>query len=433
MTSYPNYNTAFQSHRRRDPRHSHLSNRNKGNNDDNKDLSSEKVLLDFSNPNSLDEYSNMVYSRQHTNDNNANVSPEFSSFSSKDYSYSGPMYELTTHPGFVYVPQALSPSFQIQLAYLALTQYCHAPYARTNLLGDFCKTTSTDSSSSSSSSSSPSHSNILWEQYKQGYKKAQPQQQRQQHDEEEEEEIKIDSLSSCYTQPVLLLEKLSWSTLGYHYNWTDRQYTETNKSNIPLILQALGYIFAATSTASSSSFTSSAIIINYYNSKSTMGGHQDNLEYDFTKPVVSISLGLSAIFLLGQQDSKDYGPVIPILVRPGDVLIMGGSSRLCFHGIAQIITSDMYSSSFSFPPSPSIQDTLHKRIQNVSNLLEMYRNMTSRNTYNEMFDIPSQEDIDFNTISKENIDAVYHYLSCHRININMRQVLPDGIHSINNL
>ena len=60
-----------------------------------------------------------------------------------------------------------------------------------------------------------------------------------------------------------------------------------------------------------------------------MGGHRDDLELDFTQPVVSISLGLPAIFLLG-GDTKDCEPVVPILVRPGDVYLLAGDSRLCF-------------------------------------------------------------------------------------------------------
>jgi alkylated DNA repair dioxygenase AlkB len=71
-------------------------------------------------------------------------------------------------------------------------------------------------------------------------------------------------------------------------------------------------------------------IVNYYSGKAYMGGHRDDLEYTFDQPVVSLSLGCSAVFLLGGED-KDAHPV-PIVLRSGDAVIMGGRSRLCVHG-----------------------------------------------------------------------------------------------------
>ena len=57
-------------------------------------------------------------------------------------------------------------------------------------------------------------------------------------------------------------------------------------------------------------FNASASIINYYSLKSNMGGHRDDLEVDFTKSVVSLSLGVPAVFLLGGNMKDDE--VVPI-------------------------------------------------------------------------------------------------------------------------
>lgn len=81
-----------------------------------------------------------------------------------------------------------------------------------------------------------------------------------------------------------------------------------------------------------------AAIVNYYPAGSCMGGHVDDAEHDLSRPIVSISLGRSAVFLIGGQ-TKDVPPT-PILVRSGDAIVMTGESRLCYHGIAAILTEE---------------------------------------------------------------------------------------------
>jgi alkylated DNA repair protein (DNA oxidative demethylase) len=62
-----------------------------------------------------------------------------------------------------------------------------------------------------------------------------------------------------------------------------------------------------------------------------MGLHQDRNEFDLTQPIVSVSLGLPAVFQFGGAGRKD--PIRRIAVSHGDVLIWGGTHRLAFHGI----------------------------------------------------------------------------------------------------
>ena len=45
------------------------------------------------------------------------------------HKYKGPIYGIKSHPGFMYIPQALSLQLQHDLAYMALTEYCNAPHA----------------------------------------------------------------------------------------------------------------------------------------------------------------------------------------------------------------------------------------------------------------------------------------------------------------
>ncbi|RHY08395.1 hypothetical protein DYB36_000833 [Aphanomyces astaci] len=92
------------------------------------------------------------------------------------------------------------------------------------------------------------------------------------------------------------MQSLHWAALGYHYDWTTRTYPAHVGSRIPDELQALGTKFAH---AVGFDLTSEAALVNYYKPSSTMGGHQDNVEVTFDHPVISVSLGCSAIFLKG--------------------------------------------------------------------------------------------------------------------------------------
>jgi DNA oxidative demethylase len=77
-----------------------------------------------------------------------------------------------------------------------------------------------------------------------------------------------------------------------------------------------------------------ACLVNFYNEAAKMGLHQDRDESDFSAPVVSVSLGDDARFKIG--GTIRGGKTHSITLRSGDVLIMGGASRLAFHGIDRI-------------------------------------------------------------------------------------------------
>jgi alkylated DNA repair protein (DNA oxidative demethylase) len=78
-----------------------------------------------------------------------------------------------------------------------------------------------------------------------------------------------------------------------------------------------------------------ACLVNYYGNGARMGLHQDRDEEDFDAPVVSISLGDTAVFRVG--GSERGGRTETIRLQSGDVLVMGGASRLCYHGIDRVL------------------------------------------------------------------------------------------------
>jgi DNA oxidative demethylase len=75
-------------------------------------------------------------------------------------------------------------------------------------------------------------------------------------------------------------------------------------------------------------------LVNFYDGDAKMGLHQDRDEEDFAAPVVSISLGDTAIFRIGGTTRGDKTKSLKL--ASGDVLILQGPSRLAFHGIDRI-------------------------------------------------------------------------------------------------
>jgi alkylated DNA repair protein (DNA oxidative demethylase) len=81
-------------------------------------------------------------------------------------------------------------------------------------------------------------------------------------------------------------------------------------------------------------FTPNSCLINRYSIGARLSLHQDRNEQDYTQPIVSVSLGLPATFLLGTLHRAETPRRIRI--EHGDVLVWGGPARLIFHGVAPI-------------------------------------------------------------------------------------------------
>ena len=75
-------------------------------------------------------------------------------------------------------------------------------------------------------------------------------------------------------------------------------------------------------------------LINRYSPGTRLTLHQDRDERDYAHPIVSVSLGLPAIFQFGGLKRRD--PVRNFPVRHGDVVVWGGVSRLAYHGVVEL-------------------------------------------------------------------------------------------------
>lgn len=80
-----------------------------------------------------------------------------------------------------------------------------------------------------------------------------------------------------------------------------------------------------------------ACLVNFYDSGARMGLHQDRDEQDFDAPVVSVSLGDTCLFRVGQK-TRD-GQTVSFKLATGDVVVLGGEGRLAFHGVDRIYPS----------------------------------------------------------------------------------------------
>lgn len=77
-----------------------------------------------------------------------------------------------------------------------------------------------------------------------------------------------------------------------------------------------------------------ACLVNLYRQGARMGLHQDRDEADFSFPVLSVSLGDTAIFRIGQASRG--GPTRSVRLASGDVCVLAGAARLAFHGVDRI-------------------------------------------------------------------------------------------------
>jgi DNA oxidative demethylase len=84
-------------------------------------------------------------------------------------------------------------------------------------------------------------------------------------------------------------------------------------------------------------FRPDACLVNRYAPGARLSLHQDRNERDFGQPIVSVSLGLPAVFLWGGKRRTDRVRRVPLV--HGDVVVWGGPDRLTFHGVAPLADS----------------------------------------------------------------------------------------------
>ncbi len=115
---------------------------------------------------------------------------------------------------------------------------------------------------------------------------------------------------------------------GYRYR-TSHPYTERNWPPIPPVLHALWSELTFYRAAPE------CCLVNLYRGDAKMGQHQDRDEHAFDAPVVSISLGDTAVFRFGGAHRRD--PTRTLTLASGDIVVFGGPARLMFHGIDRVL------------------------------------------------------------------------------------------------
>jgi alkylated DNA repair protein (DNA oxidative demethylase) len=118
---------------------------------------------------------------------------------------------------------------------------------------------------------------------------------------------------------------------GYRYDPRD---PETGKP-WPAMPKPFATLAArAADEAGFAGFAPDSCLINRYLPGTQLSLHQDKNERDYAQPIVSVSLGLPAVFLWGGARRADRSRRVPL--ESGDVVVWGGPSRLYFHGVAKL-------------------------------------------------------------------------------------------------
>ena len=130
---------------------------------------------------------------------------------------------------------------------------------------------------------------------------------------------------------------LGWTSdhRGYRYTSLD-PLTDKPWPAMPAIWMELAGRAAA--QAGYADFKPDACLVNVYLPGAKMSLHQDRDEKDFSAPIVSLSLGLPAVFLFGGLQRSERPQRWHL--EHGDVLVWGGPARLAFHGIAPLADGD---------------------------------------------------------------------------------------------
>ncbi|VDO11694.1 unnamed protein product [Rodentolepis nana] len=182
-----------------------------------------------------------------------------------------------------------------------------------------------------------------------------------------------------------LLDRLRWITLGYHYDWDNRMYPSGCEQPFPT---KCGEFFLSVATKMLDiigdnkslltgrdyflNFVPEASIVNCYRKKTNMGFHVDDCELAKKAPLISISLGRPAIFLL---EASNYFPgnlphghsefgnktIIPIILRHGDIIVTGGHSRLAYHAVPRLLLWEQPSNDLPISFLPNLVERFRNR------------------------------------------------------------------------
>lgn len=181
-----------------------------------------------------------------------------------------------------------------------------------------------------------------------------------------------------------LLHKLRWVALGPQFNWSTRQYEEEPgvKPLPPHLVSLAQHVVSACQEvyqlkqlrgdphpasndsdcsmqadfpehaqhASNASmlchegtqpcqYEPDTALVNFYREGDTLGGHKDDAEDHSDCPIVSLSLGCDAVFLIGGA-TKDVAPTA-VWLHSGDAVVLSGPARQCYHGVPRVLPGRM--------------------------------------------------------------------------------------------
>ncbi len=126
---------------------------------------------------------------------------------------------------------------------------------------------------------------------------------------------------------------LGWVTdrAGYRYDAVD---PETGKPWPGMPAGFVRLAAAAAAQAGFDGFAPDACLISQYEPGAKLSLHQDRDERNFGEPIVSVSLGLPAVFLFGGLKRMDKAARVPL--EHGDMVVWGGPARLRYHGVLRL-------------------------------------------------------------------------------------------------
>jgi DNA oxidative demethylase len=118
---------------------------------------------------------------------------------------------------------------------------------------------------------------------------------------------------------------------GYRYAPAD---PDSDRAWPPLPRSFAQLAARAAAQAGFAAFVPDACLVNRYEPGARLTLHQDKDERDFDAPIVSVSLGIPAVFLFGGLTRSERPRRVPLV--HGDVVVWGGPARLRYHGVRAI-------------------------------------------------------------------------------------------------
>lgn len=170
---------------------------------------------------------------------------------------------------------------------------------------------------------------------------------------------------------------MRWATLGLAYDWTKKAYKLTDCAPMPQEIASVSRRVVAIAEAAcrvreedlpppfgahdvtTQGYAAQSSIVNYFPVGSMMMAHQDVSEAAMGRPLVSMSFGCSALFLMGTTD-RDTKP-FSFLLRSGDVVVFAGSARAAFHSVPRIFDDCPHDLASAVPAMRSLRVNINTR------------------------------------------------------------------------